>query len=98
MAEKRKFAALAALHHQQAEIEAPEAATESATMPPEITAEPGRGGGGDARPPASAAIPTGSSIPTSSSVRRSARLSRAFRPRTTGATCPTYCRNSWKTG
>ena len=34
MAEKRKFAALAALHHQQAEIEAPEAATESATTPP----------------------------------------------------------------
>ena len=48
MAEKRKFAALAALHHQQAEIEAPEAATESAAMPPEITAEPGKGRG---RPP-----------------------------------------------
>ena len=48
MAEKRKFSALAALHHQQAEIEAPEAATESATMPPEITAEPGKGRG---RPP-----------------------------------------------
>jgi hypothetical protein len=44
MAEKRKFAALAALHHQQAKIEAPEAAT----MPPEITAEPGKGRG---RPP-----------------------------------------------
>jgi hypothetical protein len=44
MAEKRKFAALAALHHQQAAIEAPEAAT----MPPEITAEPGKGRG---RPP-----------------------------------------------
>jgi hypothetical protein len=50
MAEKRKFAALAALHHQQAEIEASEAATESATTPPEITArpEPGKGRG---RPP-----------------------------------------------
>ena len=44
MAEKRKFAALAALHHQQAEIEAPQAAT----MPQEITAEPGKGRG---RPP-----------------------------------------------
>lgn len=44
MAEKRKFAALAALHHQQAEIEAPQ----TATMPPEITAEPGKGRG---RPP-----------------------------------------------
>ena len=44
MAEKRKFSALATLHHQQAEIEAPEAAT----MPPEITAKPGKGRG---RPP-----------------------------------------------
>ena len=48
MAEKRKFAALAALHHQQAEIEAPEAATESATMPPEGVVGEGKGRG---RPP-----------------------------------------------
>ena len=48
MAEKRKFAALAALHHQQAEIETPEAATEFATTPLEITAEPRKGKG---RPP-----------------------------------------------
>ena len=50
MAESRKFSALAALHHQQAEVAAPQAPPEDEPMPQVGEAGEGRGGEGQGAP------------------------------------------------